>query len=579
MSDPPSLRRFDAPRPPDGASSDGASDGDRRAASDASRPQTSATPPGLATAATPSVVPAPPARGPVPLVSRLRVGQWFAVSGALLGVVVVVCVVVGALAVAHLAHARDQVVTRLDPAQTAALRLSNALVNQETGVRGFTLTGRPQFLDPYTTGRREQLASTHQLRQLTGELDATNIAADLDRVERLAGDWQRGYAVPAIAATRRGTDAGAAAGAAGALSADEGKARFDRLRAGFSLLERDITAARRDGRSKLTSAARFLTIAFAAILAALAAAALSGAILLRRIVSRPMRRLSDETRVVARGDFDHVVSGTGARDIVELGEDIGSMRRRIVRELGSLREANERLNDQALDLRRSNAELEQFAYVASHDLQEPLRKVASFTQLLQRRYGNQLDDRADQYIEFAVDGAKRMQQLINDLLAFSRVGRVGGEATVVSLRRAVDDALANLAGALDEAHATVRVGELPDVRGEPALLAAVFQNLVGNAVKFRGEEPPVVRVTAHRHPEAWEFAVADNGIGIDAAYADRIFVIFQRLHPKDAYAGTGIGLAMCRKIVEYHGGRIWLDTDSRAGTTFRFTLPLLEETT
>ncbi len=272
-----------------------------------------------------------------------------------------------------------------------------------------------------------------------------------------------------------------------------------------------------------------------------------------------------------------MIHGDGARDIVDLGEDIGALRRRVVRELDALQEANQRLDDQALDLRRSNAELEQFAYVASHDLQEPLRKVASFTQLLQRRYGDQLDERADQYIEFAVDGAKRMQQLINDLLAFSRVGRVGTELEPVDVNVAAHDALDNLATTIEESGAVVEVGELPTVLGEPRLLSAVFQNLIGNAVKFRGEAPPVVRVSAQRDGAMWRFAVADNGIGIDAEYADRIFVIFQRLHPKEAYGGTGIGLALCRKIVEFHGGRIELDTSAREGTTFRFTLPAIQE--
>jgi light-regulated signal transduction histidine kinase (bacteriophytochrome) len=278
-----------------------------------------------------------------------------------------------------------------------------------------------------------------------------------------------------------------------------------------------------------------------------------------------------------------VVTGTGARDIVDLGEDIGLMRRRIVHELEALRDVNAQLDEQSLDLRRSNTELEQFAYVASHDLQEPLRKVASFTQLLQRRYGDQLDERADQYIEFAVDGAKRMQQLINDLLAFSRVGRINVEHSVVPLEKVVSDALSNLADTIDACGAVVEIetggdDELPQVHGEPALLVAVFQNLIGNAIKFRGEAPPVVRVSLTRRDRAWEFAVADNGIGIEAEYAERIFVIFQRLHGKDAYAGTGIGLALCRKIVDYHGGRIWLDTTVESGTTFRFTLPLLEDT-
>ena len=252
------------------------------------------------------------------------------------------------------------------------------------------------------------------------------------------------------------------------------------------------------------------------------------------------------------------------------------MRARIVAELAALQEAE-------ADLRRSNTELEQFAYVASHDLQEPLRKVASFCQLLQQRYGGQLDARADQYIGFAVDGATRMQDLINDLLAFSRVGRLEQQPqTEVDTDALVARARADLERAIEENDATVVVeGPLPTVHGDPSLLRTVFQNLIGNAIKFRREdEPPRVELSAVRDGEFWRFRCADNGIGIDAEYAERIFVIFQRLHPRSQYDGTGIGLAMCRKIVEYHGGRMWLETDngSGPGSTFYFTLPAEVET-
>jgi len=203
-----------------------------------------------------------------------------------------------------------------------------------------------------------------------------------------------------------------------------------------------------------------------------------------------------------------------------------------------------------------------------------LRKVASFTQLLERRYKGQLDERADQYIAFAVDGAKRMQVLINDLLAFSRVGRLTREHVEIGTDELVDQALANLSLAIEDSKATFTVAEnMPRVSVDAPLMVAVFQNLIGNALKFRGERPPEVTVSWADAGDQWEFSIADNGIGIEPEYADRIFVIFQRLHPKDAYPGTGIGLAMCRKIVEYHGGRIWLDTSVDSGTVFRFTLP------
>jgi light-regulated signal transduction histidine kinase (bacteriophytochrome) len=203
--------------------------------------------------------------------------------------------------------------------------------------------------------------------------------------------------------------------------------------------------------------------------------------------------------------------------------------------------------------------------------------VASFCQLLQRRYAGRLDEKADQYIEHAVDGAKRMQALINDLLAFSRVGRTAQEREPVSCAVLLGQAWANLGPAIRASHATIEVGDLPVVLGEASLLTSVFQNLLGNALKFSADHPPRISVLARRDGENWLFSVTDNGIGIPAEYADRIFVIFQRLHDRSMYPGTGIGLAMCRKIIEYHGGRIWLDTTVTSGARFCFTLPMRPE--
>jgi signal transduction histidine kinase len=299
---------------------------------------------------------------------------------------------------------------------------------------------------------------------------------------------------------------------------------------------------------------------------------------LRATAIRPLHKLAVQVRRVADGDFEHEVTVRGSREVTSLAADVNTMRERILQELSASHEANAVLQAHATELQRSNAELEQFAYVASHDLQEPLRKVASFSQLLQRRYAGKLDARADQYIEFAVDGAKRMQALINDLLAYSRVGRSDREPALVSSDAALTQARANLAEQIEDTGATIETGHLPLVLAELPLLIAVFQNLLSNSLKFSGGKPPRVVITVRRDEPFWLFSFGDSGIGIEPEYAERIFVIFQRLNERSAYAGTGIGLAMTRKIIEYFGGRIWLDTTLTDGTRFYFTLPMPQET-
>jgi Na+/proline symporter/signal transduction histidine kinase len=231
------------------------------------------------------------------------------------------------------------------------------------------------------------------------------------------------------------------------------------------------------------------------------------------------------------------------------------------------------------DLARSNAELEQFAYVASHDLQEPLRMVASYVQLLERRYRGRLDKDADEFIGFAVDGAKRMQSLINDLLAYARIGTRGKPFVPVESERVAREAVANLAVAIRESQAQISYGALPVLRADATQLAQLFQNLIGNAIKFHGERPPEVKIAAERRDQdhAWLFSVADNGIGIDPQYHEHVFRLFQRLHTRTAYPGTGIGLALCKKIVERHGGHIWVNSQVGQGSTFYFTIPDREE--
>jgi light-regulated signal transduction histidine kinase (bacteriophytochrome) len=226
------------------------------------------------------------------------------------------------------------------------------------------------------------------------------------------------------------------------------------------------------------------------------------------------------------------------------------------------------------ELKRSNDELQQFAYVASHDLQEPLRMVASYTQLLAKRYKGRLDSDADEFIAYAVDGSSRMQGLIQDLLTYSRAGTNGKELHKISSENALGEALANLRATIKEVGAVVTHDSLPAITTDDTQLAQVFQNLVGNAIKYRSAEVPRVHVSAKKNGgNEWIFSVRDNGLGIDPQYFERIFVIFQRLHGQKEFKGTGIGLAICKKILERMGGRIWVESQPEKGSTFFFALP------
>jgi len=498
---------------------------------------------------------------------RRRVGVAFLAIGAI-GVVALSFTI---LTFNGLLDARSRLIDRLDPAVLAGRDLRSALLNQDSGVRGFALAADEPFLEPYARGRADETVAVRQLEEAIGH--ESRLTTPLNDTLQRAAEWRQMAAEPLIASVR-------ASGPKAATPAllEESKRRFDAFRLASTTLEQALDTERGRANERLDTATRRLVeVAVAGVVAA----ALAGIGLWRALahwVVRPLDHLGKQTRHVTAGEFDRPIQPVGPPEIMTVAADTDAMRRRIRAELAAMEEAREQLASQAEELARSNADLEQFAYVASHDLQEPLRKVTSFCQLLQRRYQGQLDERADQYIEFAVDGAKRMQALINDLLAFSRVGRTTEAFAPVDCDDALDRALANLETALDEAGAeVVRKDPLPTVEGDPSLLAALFQNVIGNALKFRSDAPPRVEISAAQPDGEWSFRIADNGIGIEEAYAERVFVIFQRLHAKELYPGTGIGLALCKKIVEFHGGRIWIDTDVPQGTAVCWTLPIAHE--
>jgi signal transduction histidine kinase len=492
----------------------------------------------------------------------------------LLGVVVALMLL--SLVAGRNESALNELLNDAGPARRAGAELVTTLVEEQNAVRGYALTGDPSRRADYQLSVDRVDREVADLRDMPSTAEPTA----RDQLNRLSTDiaaWRAKGAGPLLAAV----------GAQGPRPAAEDaylqeELRFGTVRdSGQRLLA--TLSARRDAviaRLQSSRRAELATLFGGGMLAALAAAATI--LLLRRWVTSPIERLAADARRVAAGDHEHRVGvPEGPPELRHVATDVERMRSMIVSELASveasqaeLRRTQRELRDQAMDLVRSNRDLEQFAYVASHDLQEPLRKVSGFCQLLQRRYAGQLDDRADQYIGFAVDGAQRMQRLINELLHFSRVGRSDRELTDVPLAKIADEVLAELEPAREQADGLIVVGALPVVHGDAVLLRQLLTNLVGNGLKFRRPEVPAeVRIDAEPDPAGWRIGVADNGIGIAPGFAEKIFVLFQRLHSKESYSGTGIGLALAKRIVEYHGGRIWLDTARQDGTTIWFTLP------
>ena len=415
--------------------------------------------------------------------------------------------------------------------------LSANLIDAETGERGYLLTGEESYLAPYNGAASRVHESSKDLKELTADNPIQQRA--LDRLEPVI-TARLALLDRAIEIRRQG---GLAAGAEfvvegrGKREMDEARVEIATMRQeeGGLLEQRSVGVERTSWRTRvvivLGNALAFLLLLLAGV-----------------VVQREMGRRKDAEEEIRSLNVD--------------------LERRV-------NDRTAELDERMKDLARSNSELQQFAYVASHDLQEPLRMVASFTQLLGRRYKEKLDDDARDFINYAVDGATRMQTLITDLLSYSRVGTQGKPLELTRCDDVLDRVLNNnLRLAIKESGVAITRDPLPTVMADPLQLGQLFQNLVANAIKFRGKAPPSVHIFAERRNGDWEISVCDNGIGISQEHADRIFVIFQRLHTKTEYPGTGIGLAICKKIAERHGGRIWVEPTPGGGSTFRFTIPL-----
>ncbi len=464
-------------------------------------------------------------------------------------------------------NAGDELVEQWDPAYTISQNTMTAMVNEETGVRGYALGRDEAFLEPYDLAQLLGSSAQSTLRKYL--LDYPDLLGRLRELDAAIDAWHTTVAEPIIAQVRAGD-----ASAAQAAAAPEARAAFDRIRVASNLLTQGID----DERTEVADD-RERAFTWVWVVVGLGAAVLlvTGLVLgrgLRRQVLHPMSGLVTQTRQVAAGNLDLEIAQDGPLEIQNLASDVELMRETMAAQIERIERSRVRIQHRSAELARSNSDLEQFAYVASHDLSEPLRKVTNFCQLLERQYADQLDDKARLYIGFMVDGAKRMQALINDLLDFSRVGRSHEHFVQVDLEVALARALTNLEEPITLAQAVVDHDPLPTVPGEPALLTALLQNLVGNAVKYHSPDRPChVRISVEEQGDDWLLTVDDNGIGVEPQYADRIFTIFQRLHLRDQYGGTGIGLALCRRILDFHSGRIWLAEKADPGARFHFTLP------
>ncbi len=454
---------------------------------------------------------------------------------------------------------------RTFPARLAASQLLTSLVDQETGLRGYALTGDRTFLEPYRRGVVAEQASRERLEKLVLRQGSARLS--LLTLDAAVTAWRDRYATLRTGAEQSpGTDA----------TIQVGRELFQRVRTTSAELDDELTRELRDAQANADDDRRLVMIVLALMAAAVAGAVVAAQRALRVAVVRPLESLARQVAVVSGGEHTSAIQPGGPLDIAEMGSGVEAMRRELVRALEEVEVQQRGLELRAAELVRSNADLEQFAYVASHDLQEPLRKIASFCQLLETRYSGHFDERGEQYLAFVVDGAIRMQQLISDLLLFSRVGRNSDGFVGIDLTSTIGLAWRSLESRVEESGGSLELVEpVPRVVGDPSLLLLLLTNILGNALKYRRPlQAPQIRVTTSVEGDRLRVFVADNGIGIPEQYAEKVFVIFQRLHRREDYDGTGIGLALAKKVVEHHGGTIGLEPSPLGGACLCFTLPL-----
>ncbi len=482
----------------------------------------------------------------------MRTG-WFVASLLLIAVSAFELVAVPRLVVS------SAMVSHTHEVQKALTRLFSHVQDVESAQRGFLITQNAVTLEPYEAARAQIEPELGRIRKLAQD---DSQQRRLDELEPLV----RERVQLAVSVLELANTAGLAAAQA-EISRGHGFRLMQRIRRGVeemeaheqTLLSDRMAAAQRHGR--LISVAVPVGFAVAVMVLAFAFNA-----------SRKQNRQL-EARVRARTAELETSLSSLRQEVFERECAAASLRQSEAHLLAARDELEHRVTERTQELQRSNHELEQFAYVASHDLQEPLRAVAGCVQIVQRRYAAQLDVKAHELIDHAVAGVTRMKELIEGLLAYSLVTRTAAPPGAVAARAAVDTAIANVELAVRDAKAEVVCGELPMVVVDPGQLVQLFQNLIGNALKYRADKIPQIEVAARRSGEMWEFAVTDNGIGIEPQYFERVFSIFQRLHTRAEYPGTGIGLAICKKIVERAGGSIWIESQIQEGSTFRFTLP------